>query len=275
MHAAPEDPAPRYGLSLILLSRGAYDEGWKLYEARSSIPETGIAKPTLSFAEWRGEPVKSLLLWPEQGLGDQIMFARYVPKLLAKGLAVTLLCKPPLARLLGSLGARVIVAEGAVHIPRHDAWCLIGSLPHLIGMTASAPYLQGEVGGSGVGVMTRGNPAHVNDRNRSLPPDFADELLSYGRSLDPAASGARDFEDTRKIISQLKAVVSVDTAVAHLAGAMGKPTWLLLPHDADWRWGLRESRSVWYPKMTLVRQTTPGDWRSVFDQVAVTDAAEQ
>lgn len=262
----PANPAPAYGLSHLLLARGAYAEGWSLYEARADIPETGVKKPPLSFPEWRGEAVKSLLIWPEQGFGDQIMFARWIPELAARGMDVTLLTPPPLVRLFGGLGVAIMPAEGAVAIPRHDAWCLIGSLPRLIGTLPSAPYLQGAAGGRGVGVMPVGNPRQVNDVNRSLPTELAENLRRLGRDLAPEATGAKDFQDTAEIIRDLEAVVTVDTSVAHLAGAMGKPVRILLAHDACWRWG-RANRSAFYPSADLIRQPRPGDWGAALQQL--------
>lgn len=267
MRMVPESPSPRYGLSALLLARGAYAEGWPLYEARTEVPETGITRPRLSFPEWCGEEVKSLLVWPEQGLGDQIMFARFVPALVSRGVQVSLLTPPPLVRLFEGLGADIIAKQGEVRIPRHDAWCLIGSLPRLIGTIPSDPYLPTSSGGAGIGVMASGNPSHVNDANRSLPPEFAAQLRAMGRDLAPEATGAKDFADTAAIIRDLAMVISVDTAVAHLAGAMGKPAAVLLPYRADWRWGREGERSIWYPSARLVRQRAPGDWPSVFAQV--------
>lgn len=263
MRRDPADPAPRYGLSTLLLQRGAYAEGWELYEARAEVPETGIRKPQLTFPEWRGEEVGSLLVLPEQGLGDQIMFARFIPELVARGIKVTLLSPPPLARLFQQLGAQVLVAAGSVSMPHHDAWCLIGSLPHRIGTIPTGPYLPSAPGGVGLGVMPTGNPNHVNDADRSLPEPYAAQLLQMGRDLRPDATGARDFADTAEIISDLRGVISVDTAVAHLAGAMGKPVAILLGRDPDWRWGLGE-RTIWYPSARLIRRVS--EWSEALDQ---------
>lgn len=262
----PANPAGRYALAILLLRRGAFPEGWTHYEARTELRELGIAKPTLPFPEWGGEPVKSLLVIPEQGMGDVIQFARYVPELVARGIHVTLGAWPPLVRLLSRLGAEVVPWAGKITVFAHDAWVLVGSLPLHLQTIPSAPYLPSRVEGRGVGVVVKGNPKHTNDARRSLFGSDAEALLTMGQDLSPEATGAQDFEDTAQIIHNLEAVVTVDTSVAHLAGAMGKRTILLLPHLADWRWGVSGERSIWYPSMRLLRQTSPGEWSSVIQK---------
>jgi hypothetical protein len=263
----PLHRAARYKLFPLLLARGEYEEGWRFYEARRDLPELHIGRPTLSFPEWDGGSISSLLVWFEQGFGDQIMFARYVPELMARGIKVTLVTRPPLVRLMRSLGVPVIAAEGEVTIPRHDAWCLIGSLPLRLGMVSAEPYLPSSDRRDGIGVMCVGSP--TPDPGRSLPPELRRQLTSLpgAISLAPADSGARDFQDTAQIIASLERVVTVDTAVAHLAGAMGKPLWVLLPHQAEWRWGTLERGSPWYPEARLFRQRSPGDWSGVIEEV--------
>ncbi|TAL32534.1 MAG: hypothetical protein EPN98_13265 [Phenylobacterium sp.] len=262
---APTDRV-RFHLAYFLLREGHDQEGWRLWEhrpARVNLPRT------LSFPEWTGQSVSSLLVLPEQGFGDEIMFARYVPMLRAQGIEVTLFTKPPLVRLLSALGAPTHSATGKVHIPPHDAWVLCGSLPRLVGRCESPPYLPTSPGGSGIGFIGCGNPTQVNDGARSLPPELVADILSWPDvvSLLPEHTGAKDFEDTRQIISKLEVVLSVDTAVAHLAGAMGKPCFLMLSTPGDWRWGAGGSATRWYPSHRLFRQTVRGDWSDVIPNV--------
>ncbi len=272
LKAAPDDPVMQRQLAFLLLRLGRYAEGWPYYEARM-IKDGQNRKPALSFPEWQGEPVGSLLIWHEQGLGDQIQYARYVAPLMARGIRVTLMCAPALKRLFQPLGCAVIAAEGAIQIPTHDAWVLSASLPWRMGTTLEtippAPYLPGWVGGTGIGLVTRGAPTHPDDHNRSIADPQAAGLRSLPGvlALDREATGADDMQDTAEIVRGLESVITVDTALAHLAGAMGKPCWLLLPYKGDWRWLTARADSPWYPSIRIFRQPTPGDWASVVAQV--------
>jgi ADP-heptose:LPS heptosyltransferase len=167
------------------------------------------------------------------------------------------------------LGVNVLEGAQGLSVPRCDAWTLAGSLPRFLGVHAPKAYLSSLPDGQGTGVATRGNPTHAKDAQRSLPAALAAELkaLPGAVSLEPEDTGAKDFEDTRRRIAGLERVIAVDTAVAHLAAAMGKPTWLLVSHDPDWRWGWEGETTPWYPSVRIFRQTTPGDWRPVLDEV--------
>jgi hypothetical protein len=277
LKVAPDDQVIRLQLSFLLLRDGRLREAWPLFEARLHRP--GAApKPRLSYPEWRGQPVSSLLIWHEQGLGDQIQFARFAQQLSAD-ISVTLMCHPALVRLFAPLDVTVIGTEGQVSIPRHEAWVMSGSIPGLLGTSLetipSAPYLPALKGGSGIGVMTRGAQGHPNDVNRSLPEELAATLrgLPGAVGLAPADTGAKDMRETADIIAGLDLVISVDTAVAHVAGAMGKPCWLMLPHRADWRWLRRRADSPWYPTTRLFRQPAPGDWGAVLADIQAALAA--
>lgn len=267
----PADDQAAVALAEVLLAEGRFTEAWPLLERR---PERAKAAARIASAQWQGEPLagKRLLIWPEQGFGDQIMMMRFVPRL--EGQAIVA-CVPQLARLLGQLPAEGLTLENRMMLlPPHDYWTVPMSLPGQLGVyaadLATQPYLSGQARRTGgVGVAWLGNARP--DPARSLPPEFGAQLLALpgAVSLHPQDSGARDFQDTADMIAGLDLVVSIDTSVAHLAGAMGKPCLVLLHHRAsEWRWRADAAgRSVWYPSATVLRQPAPGDWVSVIAQV--------
>ncbi|WP_297693961.1 tetratricopeptide repeat protein [Phenylobacterium sp.] len=274
----PANPRIQVLLGEALLGQGRYEDAWPLMEARLDAPELGSPRPPLAEPEWRGEPLagKRLLIIGEQGAGDQIMYARFAPIVQAQGAAVTLLCLPSLARLFArSLGVDVAAMAGRVELPDPDCWTLTSSLPARLGVGLAglpyAAYLNASARplGRKIGVVTHGNPRHWNDARRSLPPAQTARLLARRDVLDlsPEATGARDFLDTAEIVAGLDLVISVDTAVAHLAGAMGKPVWILLPgYGVDWRWLQGRRDTPWYPSARLWRQTE-GDWNAVLERI--------
>lgn len=265
----PTDPAIRYSLGLELLAQGDFAEGFALYEERRRVGRDQVIAPPLTYPEWDREPVDSLLVWCDQGFGDAIMFARYIPRLFDYAKRLTIVCRPELERLFSQLGAQTIPFRSQMSVPRHTAWSFIGSLPHKLRVTLrdldGAAYLSAPARsiGAKVGVAWKGRPTHVNDRNRS----FLQNPLPLP-SLQPEDTGAHDFQDTAEIISGLDLVISVDTSIAHLAGAIGKPVWILLPYlNTDWRWLRERQDSPWYDSALLFRQPALGDWTSVLADV--------
>lgn len=276
--AARTDPAalgPHYGLAQVHLRNGRFEAGWRLYEARRGLPGLNVPQPRLPFPEWRGEDLtgRRLLVIREQGLGDQIQFARFLPELSARGAEVSFLCDAPLAPLAAGLADRVVPATQGAAYPAADFWVLQMSLPLRLGLTleglSGAPYLSAPPRGhGGIGVKAEGSPAHPHDRHRSLPPAAAERLRTLGQDLDPRATGARDLAETAAIIAGLDLVITVDTAIAHLAGALGVPVWILLGAvHTDWRWLKARDDSPWYASARLYRQPTPDDWSAVLDRV--------
>jgi tetratricopeptide (TPR) repeat protein len=249
---------------------------------------------------------KRLLLWAEQGLGDTIQFCRYAPILARKGVEVILEVPSPLEALLGTLEGVTAITTEPEFRPAHDYHCPLLSLPlalrrEISGIPNDVPYLAAapdkfqawkqvleQDGGRKVGIVCSGNPNHLSDRNRSIPLRQFSPLLETGASFYLLQTECRaedeaflsetsrirdlrqrltDFTETAALIACLDLVISVDTSVAHLAGALGKPVWILLPFSPDWRWMLDREDSPWYPTARLFRQTEMGDWQGVIERV--------
>jgi tetratricopeptide (TPR) repeat protein len=271
--------------------------------ARSGMParRRGFGKP-LWLGEFPLQR-KTILLHAEQGLGDTIQFARYASLLAGLGGKVVLEVPAELVTLLGRVaGVAHVVARGAP-LPAFDLHCPMGSLPLALAtevatIPAAIPYLAAsreriaqwrprlaQLDSPRVAIAWSGSPSHPNDRNRSLALARLAPLLGLhqvsfiglARELSDADAATlagmaritsigpelRDFDDTAAVLGLADLVISVDTAVAHLAGAMGRPTWILLPFSPDWRWMLGRDDSPWYPTARLYRQPAPGDWDSV------------
>lgn len=262
--------------------------------------------------EWQGESLegKTLLLHQEQGLGDAIQMLRYLPQLQQAAARVLILLNPAVAGLAGQLLPEAQVFTQREALPVFDLHCPIMSLPLRMGTTldnipAAAGYLAvdaaerqhwaallGEKKRLRIGVVWSGSARHLNDRKRSLALDALSALRQldvewhslqreYREALEQVAATdiidhaaqLETMQDTAGLISQMDLVISVDTSVAHLVGALGKPCWLLLPFNPDFRWGLGRDDSPWYASMRLFRQPAPGDWSSVVQQVAAQVAA--
>lgn len=264
---------------LHLLKKGRYAEGWPLLGVRSKLSPRLIPPFPVAYPEWKGEPLegRSIIVWLEQGFGDQIMLCRFATQLKERGAGkVTLATRPELRSLLTTVpgvDAVLAVPRGEVtHIVPRNYWTRYFSLPLHLGVTlenlSGAPYLRAPEGveppcpiTGKVGLVWRSSVTGSLAARKSLPQKLADRILALGAmSLHPEDTGAKDFAETAAIIDRLELVVTVDTAVAHLAGAMGKPVWVLLPHKADWRWLEDRTDSPWYASATLWRQAKEGDW---------------
>jgi tetratricopeptide (TPR) repeat protein len=300
---APDYADAHFNRSLALLATGDYGGGQAEYEwrwRRSGAAPSRQNRPLwLGEAPLAG---KTILLHAEQGLGDTIMFARHAGELARAGARVVLEVHPELKALMARLaGAAAVIGRGEPR-PAHDFHCPLGSLPLALKIRPETvpheiPYLAADPervarwrvrleahGTPRVGLVWAGNVAHANDRNRSLPLEKLAPLLARdgariislqrdmrGGDAERLAaapmlhlgSELADFDDTAAVLAQCDLVLSVDTSVAHLAGALGRPLWVLLPFAADWRWTAGAEHSPWYPSARLFRQPQPGDWDSV------------
>lgn len=260
----------RTTLAFSLLMQGRYREGFREAEGRDGRIKSPLK--TLGYPEWDG-PIsgKSILVCGEQGLGDEIQFARFIKPLRELGAArITLVCWPQLVGAFQDVGADLVVGrEGTVSLPKHDCWTMAGSIPHRLGLDladiSGAPYLTAEPRSrGGIGLVERGNPLHGNDAHRSIPRGMLQEAFPRGRLLEPEG----DVYDSLCRIAGLDLLITVDTSWAHMAGALGVPCWVLLPYRGlDWRWLRDRSDSPWYSSLRLFRQPEPGDWGSVVQAV--------
>ena len=278
-----------------------YEWRWKTSHAKGERPDFPV--PDWNGEPLAG---KTIYLYIEQGLGDAIMFARYAPLLTARGARVIFCVRPPIKALLTSMPGVAVVVPGEQG-PAFQYMCPLLSLPRIFrtkldSIPADVPYLhaspdrlekwQGRVpegAGLKVGLVWAGGRGFAGDRARTIGLKQFSQLLGVPsiryvslhnelREDDAALLAAlpeiihlgselEDFADTAAVISQLDLVISVDTAVAHLAGAMAKPVWILLPSAPDFRWLVGRDDSPWYPTARLFRQTKLGDWPSVIARV--------
>ena len=304
----PDYADAHFNLAMLLLLQGQFVEGWEKYEWRwdSSLQSQ---KRNFKRPLWDGTSLsgKSILIYAEQGFGDSIQFARYID-LFPDTATIIVACQPELKSLLKSIDRIGTLVTKGEDIPNFDFHAPIVSLPHIFGtvletIPAKIPYLYPDKNSDfeilsdderdlKVGITWAGSPTHINDRNRSISLNDFKCLLDiegceffslqvgehhrdikqcgYSRIIKDLGKQFTTFHHTASVILQLDLVISVDTAVAHLAGALGKPVWTLLPFVPDWRWMLNRSDSPWYPSMTLFRQRKRGDWHSVFQEIRLT-----
>jgi tetratricopeptide (TPR) repeat protein len=307
----------------LLLLMGDYAQGWKLYEVRL---KTRFRREFLEQAEFAGcpfwsgaEPLdgKTIVVRPEVGLGDFIMFARYVSMIQQRGANVVLYAPEPLTVLFGSMRPQVQVVKQGETPPPADFQCPIMDLPRVFGTTlatvpSSIPYLFADPEKQAVwrqrlgpkvrpriGLMWSGKGQRNIDRTalrrRTMPLDALRPVLDLPLEFhalqkeilaieEAGVAGCAnltrhdheldDLSDTAALIAEMDLVISIDTSVAHLAGAMGKPLWVALPYSADYRWTRDPDRTVWYPAAHLFRQAQPGGWDGVVNRIATRLAAE-
>jgi Flp pilus assembly protein TadD len=299
----PHNRRARTELAIALMMRGELEVGFAAYEARKRLPET----PKVEFSQpaWDGGDIrgKRILLYPEQGLGDVLLFVRFARELKKHGAFVIVLCQALLKDLLsGTDYIDQAVAEGE-KLPPFDVHASLVSLPHLCRADfarVSEPYLEApkerritlghlDRARLRIGVYWAAMPGQPQDRQRSAPfsqvlalagdPEFLvfslqggvhqRDIQQFGAGglLHDVGRGIFDFAEAATALSQLDLLISIDAPIAHLGGAMGLPTWVLLPLAADWRWSLGGTRAPWYPSARFFRQPKAGDWESVFTEV--------
>jgi tetratricopeptide (TPR) repeat protein len=303
----PNFAEAHWNKALTLLLGGDLQRGFEEYEWRKHVNLPSFRSlRDFPGPRWQGEPLNGQLIYlhAEQGMGDIIQFVRYVPWVVQRGGRVILECHPPLMNLLSGMpGVEQRVPYGSPP-PAYQIQAPLLSLAHIFQSTAetlpaTVPYLHPPASTVAlpppatpalkVGFVWSGNPDNPYNRSRAIPPDFLlplaelpgialyslqkdlqpgeAELLSTHPQVHDLRSQMTDFVDTAALIQQLDLVISIDTSVTHLAGALGKPVWLLLPFAPDWRWMLHRDDSPWYPTLRIFRQSVQGNWEPVLQQV--------
>lgn len=300
LQARPEWPEIHYDLGSLLLYQGQLAEGYAEYEWRERVRSTvplDLAEPKWTGGDLTG---KTILLYTEQGFGDAIHMARFVPLVQKLGTAVVIGCSAPLVPLFAAIPGVLAASDKVAELPRFDLRASFLSLPHLLGTTlatlpSEVPYLRApttlSIPSPGldrqlkVGIVWKGNSKFKDNRQRSCGfglfrelterhPTIAFYSLQAGESdvavpskIVDLAPLLADWGATAAVLEQLDLVITVDTGVAHLAGALGKPVWTLLAYLPDPRWLLDRDDSPWYPTMRLFRQERHGDWQDVLRRV--------
>lgn len=306
MRDDPDNPLYQWNLSIAELMRGNFASGWRFYESRWRLDDSPPPVAGVLWTGDSDLSGKKLLIHCEQGYGDTLQFCRYASLAAEQGAMVELRVQTALKDLLKSVPGVHGVSDITEPLPEFDVHCPMLSMPLAMGtdtesIPAIVPYLRaapesveqwrawlGDGSGIKIGLVVSGNPEHKNDENRSLPLGQIKPLLQLDAQffllqqvvqerdrsvladcpeIRFMGDRLRSFADTAGLISHLDLVISVDTSVAHLAGAMGKPVWILLPLTPDWRWLLNRDDSPWYPSATLFRQTRFGDWAGVIARV--------
>jgi len=304
----PDNPGAHKNLGIISLLQGDFETGWPEYSWRRLEDDPVFKVRNYKPPFWDGEDLtgKTIFVYPEQGLGDIIQFVRYLPMLRQRGGRVAFDIPLPMARLMWDLDGIDVSLKDGDTLPPFDYHIPLLELPKLLGTTldtipAAKAYLHadknlveawGERLGPKeefrIGLVWGGSPDHLKDRDRSIEPELFRPLVEtpgvsalslmvgrdgeagrvFGDVVTDLAPDLGDFADTAAAIANMDLVISVDTAVAHLAGALGTMVWTLLPFNSDWRWMLGRDDSPWYPSMRLFRQEKREDWEGVIERVA-------
>jgi tetratricopeptide (TPR) repeat protein len=310
---APDSAKAHWNRSLTLLRIGDFDQGWNEYEWRWRVNASWVRVHDFpQHLLWLGEqPIegKTIVLHAEQGFGDTIQFARYVPMVAARGAKVIVEVQPELKTVVSRVkGADQVIGKGE-ELPAFDCHCPLLSLPlafktQLETIPANTPYLSAAKERVAlwssrlpksdlprVGVAWGGNLEFVDDKTRSIglaplapllsTPGFQfvsiqkdlragdEQFLQNNPQVLHLGDQIVDFEDTAAIMSLLDLIISSDTAPVHLAGALGRPVWVLLQRTPDWRWMLEREDNPWYPSARLFRQVTAGDWDGLVKKAIV------
>jgi Tfp pilus assembly protein PilF len=303
----PDLGEAHYNMGLVLMLIGAMEEGLEKYEWRWEVD--GFPTPRRDFGKprWTGEAIadKTLLIHAEQGLGDAIQFARYLPLIAGRARRIVLESRKPLMRLMETLPGVDQVVEVGHPLPPFDVQAPLLSLPYILktrlhSIPGTVPYLRADPSAVAawqarrdarftVGLIWAGNRKPDPSRTTGLAAlkpildvpgirfvglqkelEPGDEALIAGLDgrLDWWGGAFADFTDTAAAMDAIDLVISIDTGPAHLAGALGRPTWVFIPFAADWRWLMAQPDSPWYPTMTLYRQEVRGDWTAEIARVA-------
>ncbi|MBB55455.1 MAG: hypothetical protein CMF67_13880 [Magnetovibrio sp.] len=307
----PENAETQRNRAQLLLQMGRLPEGWAGFEWRWKTKHFASILRNWHCPQWNGRPQRdaTVLVHAEQGFGDTIQFARYLPMMAAKVGRVVLECPAPLSKLMARCeGVDDVIVSGSP-LPVFDFHIPMMSLPGIFATDLNTipddiPYLSiaselrdawsERIGGKGrfrIGVVWKGSDQHQRNTWRSpglaaLQPllkvqdvhwvslqkdDEASDLRIEKMTSTLLALGGllRDFSDTAAVMAHLDLIITPDTAVAHLAGALGRPVWLMLPHVAEWRWLMTRDDSPWYPTMRLYRQHIRGDWTEAVGRMTV------
>jgi tetratricopeptide (TPR) repeat protein len=301
----PRQANAHAGVGILYLLHANFEEGWPEYEWRLLMAESRHVAPPGPVWDGSNPAGLRIFVYGEQGFGDALQFCRYLPMLRERGAIVSLRLPAPVVSLIGDNLPGIDASAGS--LPSYDCHCALLSLPHRfqtrlntvpnrIAYLRDRPEIAAKWAvrlGVGpelkVGVVWTGNPNHMNNRYRSTTAEallplleiegtrfFSLQVGARHKELTDRSKGAvpdlsaelSDYSETAGAIANLDLVVTVDTSVAHLAGAMGKPVWVMLSAVPDWRWMLERENSPWYPTMRLFRQRIPEDWSGVVERVA-------